>query len=121
MISPQIIDQRHPFPFLRNNGTYIGTMLKEKNEAQPSFGIVPVSNQFQRLIYVPGPGGVQFALVEELMLHFAGLIFGKRAVQARCVFRVTRNADISVDEGMFDQDVDYRTIMSCLLYTSRCV
>ena len=32
MISPQIIDQRHPFPFLRNNGTYIGTMLKEKNE-----------------------------------------------------------------------------------------
>ncbi len=119
MISPQIIDQRHPFPFLRNNGTYIGTMLKEKNEAQPSFGIVPVSNQFQRLIYVPGPGGVQFALVEELMLHFAGLIFGKRAVQARCVFRVTRNADISVDEGMFDQDVDYRTIMSELLKKRR--
>ena len=119
MLSPQIIDQRHPFPFLRNMGTYIGTLLKEKNAAQMSFGIVPISNQFQRVIYVQDEQGISFALVEEMMLHFAGLIFGKRAVQARCVFRVTRNADISVDEGMFDQDVDYRTIMSELLKKRR--
>ena len=53
------------------------------------------------------------------MEHFAGLIFGKNTVQSRCIFRVTRNADITVDEGMFDHDVDYREIMSDLLKKRR--
>ena len=55
---------------------------------------------------------MEFALTDEMVLHFAELVFGKVRVSARCVFRVTRNADITADEGMFDHDVDYREIMS---------
>ena len=29
ILSPQIVDRRHPFPFLRNNQTYVGTILKQ--------------------------------------------------------------------------------------------
>lgn len=119
VLSPQIIDRRHPFPFLRNNEVYVGTILKGKGDAQSSFGLVPISTQFQRIIFVPSGGSVAFALVEEMVEHFAGLIFGKNTVQSRCIFRVTRNADITVDEGMFDHDVDYREIMSDLLKKRR--
>lgn len=119
ILSPQIIDRRHPFPFLRNNELYVGTILKGKGDAQASFGIIPISNQFQRLIFVPSGEGVSFALVEELVEHFADQIFGRNTVQSRCVFRITRNADITVDEGMFDHDVDYREIMSDLLKKRR--
>lgn len=119
LLSPQIVDRRHPFPFLRNNETYIGALLREKVGAPASFGLVPVSNQFQRTIFVPGEKGVSFALVEELMAHFAALIFGKHALQGCCIFRTTRNADITVEEGMFDHDVDYRVIMSDLLKKRR--
>ncbi len=119
ILSPQIIDRRHPFPFLRNNELYVGAILKGKGDAQASFGLVPISNQFQRILFVPAGEQVGFALVEELVEHFAGMVFGKNTVQSRCIFRVTRNADITVDEGMFDHDVDYREIMSDLLKKRR--
>ena len=53
------------------------------------------------------------------MLHYASLIFGKDAVQETCLFRVTRNADIDVKEGMMDHDIDYREIMADLLKRRR--
>ena len=43
----------------------------------------------------------------------------KRQVQKQCLFRVTRNADITVDEGMMDHDVDFRDVMSELLKKRR--
>ncbi len=119
LLSPQVIDRRHPFPFLRNGDTYIGAIIKEKNEMQWSLGLVPVSSQFKRIIYAPGETATRFALIEELVFHFAELIFGKNTVQGKCIFRITRNADITVDEGMFDQDVDYRVVMSDLLKKRR--
>ena len=53
------------------------------------------------------------------MLHYAALIFGKENVQEKCLFRVTRNADIDVKEGMMDHDIDYREIMADLLKRRR--
>ena len=119
ILSPQIIDRRHPFPFLRNNEIYVGAILKGKGDAQALFGLIPISSQFQRILFIPSGEHVAFALMEELVEHFTGLIFGKNTVQSHCIFRVTRNADITVDEGMFDHDVDYREIMSDLLKKRR--
>ena len=53
------------------------------------------------------------------MLHFAASIFGKETIQEKCLFRVTRNADIDVKEGMMDHDIDYREIMTELLKRRR--
>lgn len=117
ILSPQIVDNRHPFPFLRNEEIYLGALLKEK-EGQ-SLGMIPISSQMERLILVRREGKTEFALTEELVLHYASLIFGKDAVQEKCLFRVTRNADIDVKEGMMDHDIDYREIMADLLKRRR--
>ena len=117
ILSPQIVDSRHPFPFLRNKEIYLGVLLKEK-EGQ-SLGMIPISSQMERLQFVRRDGHTEFALTEELVLHYAALIFGKDAVQEKCLFRVTRNADIDVKEGMMDHDIDYREIMADLLKRRR--
>ena len=117
ILSPQIVDNRHPFPFLRNKEIYLGVLLKEK-EGQ-SLGMIPISSQMERLQLVRRDGHTEFALTEELVLHYAALIFGKDAVQEKCLFRVTRNADIDVKEGMMDHDIDYREIMADLLKRRR--
>ena len=117
ILSPQIVDSRHPFPFLRNKEIYLGVLLKEK-EGQ-SLGMIPISSQMERLQLVRRDGHTEFALTEELVLHYAALIFGKDAVQEKCLFRVTRNADIDVKEGMMDHDIDYREIMVDLLKRRR--
>ena len=46
-------------------------------------------------------------------------IFNASTVQKQCLFRVTRNADITVDEGMMDHDIDFRDVMSELLKKRR--
>ncbi|MEG1125558.1 MAG: polyphosphate kinase 1 [Oscillospiraceae bacterium] len=120
VLSPQIIDKRHPFPFLRNQETYVGAFIKCKDDTAPSFGLIPISNQFERIVYIKADDGkIYFTFVENLIMYFAEQVFGKGTVQCRCVFRLTRNADITVDEGMFDHDIDYRVVMSELLKKRR--
>ena len=119
ILSPQIVDNRHPFPFLRNKEIYLGVLLKEKHTQEQSLGIVPISSQMERLHFIKKDGAVQFALTEELVLHYASSIFGKDSIQEKCLFRVTRNADIDVKEGMMDHDIDYREIMTELLRRRR--
>ena len=119
ILSPQVVDNRHPFPFLRNKEIYLGVLLKEKHSNEQSLGIVPISSQMERMHIVKKDGRTLFALVEELVLHYASMIFGKETIQGKCLFRVTRNADIDVKEGMMDHDIDYREIMADLLKRRR--
>ena len=119
ILSPQIVDSRHPFPFLRNKEIYLGVLLHEKHSAENTLGIVPISSQMERMHLVRKDNETLFALTEELVLHYAALIFGKENMQEKCLFRVTRNADIDVKEGMMDHDIDYREIMADLLKRRR--
>ena len=118
LLSPQIVDSRHPFPFLNNKDIYYIAQLHSKNEGV-SYGIVPVSSQFERVLFVKDGETACFAFVEELIAHYAATIFTASTVQKQCLFRVTRNADITVDEGMMDHDVDFRDVMSELLKKRR--
>ena len=102
-----------------NPEIYLGVLLREKPPARPSLGNIPISSQMERMHIVKKDGETLFALTEELVLHFAASIFGKEAIQEKCLFRVTRNADIDVKEGMMDHDIDYREIMSDLLKRRR--
>src|SRR5699024_8434578 len=118
ILSPQIVDQRHPFPFLRNKEIYFIVQLYTKADGV-HYGIMPISNQFERVLYMKDGNTTYFAFVEELIAHYASAIFRKNAVQKSCLFRVTRNADITVDEGMMDHDIDFRDVMSELLKKRR--
>ena len=94
-------------------------LLHEKHTSEHTLGIVPISSQMERMHFVRKDNETCFALTEELVLHYAALIFGKENVQEKCLFRVTRNADIDVKEGMMDHDIDYREIMADLLKRRR--
>lgn len=119
ILSPQIVDNRHPFPFLRNKEIYLGVLLKDKRSGEHSLGIIPISSQVERIHFIKKDGVTYFGLTEELILHYAGAIFDKETIVEKCLFRVTRNADIDVKEGMMDHDIDYREIMTELLKRRR--
>ena len=118
LLSPQIVDQRHPFPFLYNKQIYYIAQLRSKNDGV-GYGIVPVNPQFERVLFIRDGDATCYAFVEEVIAHFAASIFSASTVQKQCLFRVTRNADITVDEGMMDHDVDFRDVMSELLKKRR--
>ena len=119
ILSPQVVDQRHPFPFLRNKEIYYAAQLSSKNDGV-YYGIIPLSGQFEQLLFIKNPDGTtSFAFADELIAHYATGIFNKSTLQNACLFRVTRNADITVDEGMMDHDIDFRDVMSELLKKRR--
>ncbi len=110
-----VVDKKHPVPFLKSGEIYIGATIRKKDDAagKVTFGILPASENFPRLIWLPGTG--RFILCEELISRYAGLVFKNFEIISRCIFRVTRNADIAMDEGLYDHDVDFRDIMSELV------
>ncbi len=112
LISPQVIDKRHPFPFLKNKEIYAVAQLEAKNSV--TIGLVPASGTFSRIIFLPGSKN-RFMLVEELILHYMPLIFENYKVLDKSLMRITRNADINMEEALYDHDVDLRDVMSDLL------
>jgi len=107
LISPQIIDKKTPFPFLKNKEIYCVLQIQSKSNLK--IGIIPASGLFNRIILLEG--GKRFILAEDLILHFAPLVFKNYKIIDKTLIRITRNADITVEEGLFDHDMDFREVM----------
>lgn len=113
LISPLVIDKHHPFPFLKNKEIYAAARLESKSSAV-TIGMVAASGAFSRFVFLPGEKK-RFMLVEELILHYMPLIFENYKILDKSLIRITRNADINMEEGLYDHDVDLRDVMSELL------
>lgn len=119
LMSPQIIDKRQPFPFLKNKETYVGVHLATKSGAV-RMGVIPASGYFNRIVFLPSAKNtIRFVLVENLICFFAEQIFDHHQVVDKTIFRITRNADIDVEDEMVDVDFDYRDAMQELLKKRR--
>lgn len=113
LISPTVIGRRQPFPFLKNKEIYAVALLGAKGK-KDRLGIIPcTSNIFGRLIAVPGMPGT-YMLAEELILHFAPVVFKGYKIKSKSLLRITRNADIDAD-ALYDEDLDYREFMAGLI------
>lgn len=112
LLSPLIIDKRHPFPFLQNKEIYVAIHLESKTGVK--IGILPVNGSFSRIVF-PTKGSFRFMLIEELILHYAPQVFENYKVLDKTLIRITRNADINVEEALFDQDMDFRDVMEELI------
>lgn len=119
LLSPTVVDKTHPVPFVKNKELYAGVTLKPHGAYKHAvLGIVPLtaSDIFERITYLPSEEGkIRFLLIEDLILHFADLVFPNFEVVNRNIFRITRNADINAEEALFDHDVDFRDIMEELI------
>ena len=113
LISPTVIGRRQPFPFLIINEIYAVGVLGAIGKIV-RLGIIPcTSNIFGRLIAVPGIPGT-YMLAEELILHFAPVVFKGYKIKSKSLLRITRNADIDAD-ALYDEDLDYREFMAGLI------
>ncbi|MGN0585212.1 MAG: polyphosphate kinase 1 [Ruminococcus sp.] len=112
-LSPVIVGERQPFPFLKNKEIYAAAVLETKS-GKKKIGIIPCGNGvIPRLIEVSKNSGT-YILSEELILHFAPAVFKEYTVKSKSLLRVTRNADIDAD-ALYDEDLDYREFMADII------
>ncbi|MCK4797768.1 MAG: polyphosphate kinase 1, partial [Spirochaetes bacterium] len=72
--------------------------LKEQKKEEDLFAVIPVPST-NRFIPIPGDDSNQkFIYIEELIKLFADTIFKGYDIIQTCTFRVTRDAELSIDE-----------------------
>lgn len=91
-ISGIVVNDALPFPFLKNKEIYAVVQLSSKKDI--SIGIVPVAYDHGERMIPLGEDGKRFILTEDVILHFAHLLFKNYKVIDRALIRITRNADI---------------------------
>ena len=115
ILSPIIIDPRHPFPNLRNDVMYVACSLDGVDE-HDMLGIVEVPPTAARIMWLPsGEGRVRYTLVEDVVSSMLSRCFGSYVPTSSAVVRVTRNADIDPDGEGVEEEEDYRQHMKKVL------
>ncbi len=113
VISAQIVDPHHPFPFMANKSIFVIASLQQKDKDY--MGIISIPQMVPSVVYLPGDG-IQFIKTEQLLLSFSEKIFKKFTVKSKNCICVTRNADIRFEEKYFEMDEDIRSHMAALLH-----
>ncbi len=93
-ISGLVVNDLLPFPFLKNKTVYAVVQLRDKKGI--TIGVASILHTGADRIIPLGNDGKRFILEEEVILHFAHLLFKGYKVVDRTLLRVTRNADIMV-------------------------
>ena len=96
ILTPLAVDPGHPFPYLSNLSTSLGVRLVDPASGRRCFARVKVPFTYGRLLSLPD--GERFIPIEQVIsAHLEALFPGMEILEHAC-FRVTRNADLSVDD-----------------------
>lgn len=102
VLTPLAVDASHPFPMLANKSLNLAVLLEPEQDSvddEALFAVVQVPSVLPRYIELPVKNGkLSYLLLEDVIQQFLGALFpGNRVLESAC-FRITRNADITVDE-----------------------
>ncbi len=115
IVSPLVVDPRHPFPNLRSGRLFVACSLTGPSESG-LLGIVEVPTAEHRVVELPSSSkSFRYTLVEDVIRTCLGSCFGDFRPQETAVLRVTRNADIDPDGEGVEEEEDYRQHMKKVL------
>ncbi len=109
VVTPMAVDSSHPFPFLASKSLNLAMLLEkiertgdDDNDIDVKTAIVPVPSVLSRIIALPEDKGRKgchdFVLLEDVIRHFAQQLFMGYDLLEAHAFRITRDADLYIDE-----------------------
>lgn len=103
VVTPLAVDSGHPFPFLANRT--INTIVSIRHTCEnlnktERIAIIPIPSVLPRIIELPKREGEdhRFVYLEDLINAYADHFFVGYDLLDRATFRVTRDADLEIDE-----------------------
>jgi polyphosphate kinase len=100
VLTPLAVDPAHPFPYISNLALNLAAMISNPETGERRFARVKVPNVFPRLVALPD--GERFVPVEQIIANQMHSLFQGMVVEEHAVFRVTRNADLTLEEEEAD-------------------
>jgi polyphosphate kinase len=105
VLTPLAVDQGHPFPYISNLSLSLGVELFESTPDGPiaRFARVKVPPSLPRFIPIEAPEGANhYVMLEDVIGHNLAALFPGMEIVAWYCFRVTRDADLDLQEDEAD-------------------
>jgi polyphosphate kinase len=100
VLTPLAVDPGHPFPYISDLSLNLAVVVLDPIEGERRFARVKVPNLLPRFVVMPD--GERFVALEEVIAaHFSELFPGMEPGE-HFAFRVTRNADLTLEEEEAD-------------------
>jgi polyphosphate kinase len=104
VLTPLAVDPAHPFPYISGLSLNLAVLVRGPGTSVERFARVKVPNNVPRFVVVKRtPTEAEFLPLEDLIAARLEMLFPGMEVVEHHVFRVTRNADLEVEE---DRDED---------------
>ena len=100
ILTPLAVDPAHPFPYISNLALNLAITVRDPRSGEQRFARVKLPANFPR--FIPVGSTKTFVLIEDLVVAHLGQLFPGMTIEQCYVFRVSRNADLSLD----DEDAD---------------
>ena len=99
VLTPLAVDPGHPFPMISNLSLNIAVTVRDESTEDERSARVKVPNSLPR--FLPAGEG-RWCLLEDLMIAHLGRLFPGMTIGRADLFRVTRNADLTLEEDEAD-------------------
>ncbi|MGO8871483.1 MAG: polyphosphate kinase 1 [Acidimicrobiales bacterium] len=97
VLTPLAVDQAHPFPYISNLSLNLVVRVESPSTGEERIARVKVPPMLPRFVALPDRR--RFVPVEQVIAAHLDSLFPAMVITEHHAFRVTRNADLSVDEG----------------------
>jgi polyphosphate kinase len=111
VLIPLALDPGHPFPYLSNLSTSLGVVLRQPGMDETTFARVKIPTTLPRWVSldsIAGGAARRYVRLRDLIIHNLGELFPGLEVVDVTVFRITRNAEVELDD---DDGDDLREIV----------
>jgi polyphosphate kinase len=96
VLTPLAVDPGHPFPYISNLSLNLAVIVSDPTSGERRFARVKVPPLLSRFVVMPD--GERFVPLEQVIAAHLHLLFPGMQVESVNAFRVTRNADLSLEE-----------------------
>ncbi len=96
VLTPMAVDAARPFPLILSRTLNLGLLLETDN-GEPLFATVQIPSGLSRVVRLPGEE-TTVVLLEDIVTRSISSLFHGRKVICCAPYRITRNADMSIDE-----------------------
>jgi polyphosphate kinase len=100
VLTPLAVDPGHPFPYISNLSLNLAVMVRDRTTGDARFARVKIPPLLPR--FIPLADGRRWVALEQLIAANLHALFPGMEIDASYAFRVTRNADLALEESEAD-------------------